>query len=342
MKNFELPQEKIEELRFAHKSVKNKSEAYKINAVILLGNGWSLGEVSEALLFDSETIRSYANKYKSCGLSGLLKTNYKGSKPKLSDEQLSKLCDELDNNVYLATKDICEYVKSSFNITYSVSGMTDLLKRLDFVYKKPKLVPGNPDKEEQQIFIRQYLEFMETKKNDEAVFFIDAVHPTHNAQAAYGWIRKGKDKEVKTNSGRDRLNIHGAMNAETFETTTITTEDSIDTHTTIELLKSLEIIYYWATTIYVIMDNAKYHFSWQVLAYVAKSRIKMVPLPTYSPELNLIERLWKIFKKKIMYNKYYETFDDFKKACKNFFKKQDGYIDEIRSIMGDGLESLAI
>ena len=102
--------------------------------------------------------------------------------------------------------------------------MRDLLHRLNYVYKKPKLVPGNPDLVAQEIFAEQYEEFMQKKPENVEVLFADAVHPQHNTMAAYGWIKRGEKREVPTSSGRDRLNLHGAMNAETFEVTVNTRE----------------------------------------------------------------------------------------------------------------------
>ena len=230
----ELSSNELEELRAAHRSAKKKSDAYKINTVILLGTGWTLEEVSQALLFDEETIRSYGNKYKNGGIAKLLLTNYKGSISKLSDEQIEVLCEELNLNIYMATKDVCKYVENKFNIHYTVSGMTDLLKRIGYVYKKPKMKPGNPDNCAQEFFLKEYEKFMSERKSSDAVFYVDAVHPTHNSQPAYGWLKKGEDRELKTNSGRDRYNIHGALNADTYEVTTICTEDSINTSTTID------------------------------------------------------------------------------------------------------------
>ncbi len=264
MKNFELTSSELQELHMMHRMAKrdkNVSLTYKIHAVILLGSGWTIDDVVEILFLNNETLRNYVEKYKHGGLLELAATNYKGSVSKLTLEQQKQLCIELDSRVYLTTKQVCAYVEDIFGIQYTESGMTDLLKRLDYVYKKPKLVPGNPDEGDQEAFVKFYLEFMNKKREDQLVFFMDAVHPTHNAQTAYGWIKKGREQGLKANTGRDRLNIHGAMNAETFETTTIITEGSINTDTTIELLKYLETLYYWTSAIYVILDNAKYHFS---------------------------------------------------------------------------------
>lgn len=341
MKGFQLTPEEMQELRAAHKSAvnsKNTRSAYKINATILLGSGWSTEEVAEALLLDDETLRNYVNKYRAAGFKALIETFHLGGFSKLSIEQISVLTDELDNKIYLSTKDICFYVQDRFGIPYTISGMTDLLHRLDYVYKKPKLVPAEPDIEAQEMFLKQFNDFMKDKAENEAVVFVDAVHPVHNTVPSHGWIKKGKQQAINSNTGRSRLNIHGAMNAETLETTIIASETSVNTESTINLFEHLQNVYPLAVFIYVILDNAKYHFSGEVQEWIKNSRIKLVFLPTYSPELNLIERLWKVFKKHVLRNKYYKTFDDFKKSCFDFFINQNKYRDEIESIMGAGLE----
>lgn len=116
--------------------------------------------------------------------------------------------------------------------------MRDLLHRLGYNYKKSKLVPGNPNREAQEGFVRYYEKFMENKGNDVEVLFADAVHPKHNTMAAYGWARKGQRRHLKTNSGRQRLNLHGAINAESMETTVIESQ-SVNRDSTIQLLEIL-------------------------------------------------------------------------------------------------------
>ena len=240
MEGFSLTSNELQELRAAHRSSVSKRDAYKVNSVILLGQGWTLEETSEALLLDEETLRGYVNKYRAGGFCGLIKTNYKGSQPKLSDDQVKILCAELDENIYPTTKLIQVFIKEQFLIDYTISGLTDLLHRLGYVYKKPKLVPGNPNIDDQEIFLRQFEEFMNKKPSNEAVFFVDAVHPTHNTVASYGWIRKGKEQILQSNSGRSRYNIHGAMNAETYETTVVTGEENVNAESTIALFQLLE------------------------------------------------------------------------------------------------------
>ena len=101
------------------------------------------------------------------------------------------------------------------------------------------------------------------------------------------------------------------------------------------MLKKIEKSCGYAIKIHVILDNARYHYSKEVREYLQTSKINLVFLPPYSPNLNLIERLWKLFKKKILYNIYYEKFKDFKTACIKFFEDISEYNGEILSIMSE-------
>lgn len=289
---------------------------------------------------DEDTLSNYIKKYKEVGFSSLLKMLHQGSQRLLNQVQILQLCEELERTIYLTTLSIRVFIKNSFGVKYSQSGITNLLHQIGFTYKKPKLVPATADEQAQDIFLEFYLEFMKKKPSDEMVFFADGVYPQHNSLPSYGWIRKGKEVELKSNTGRSRFNIHGAMNAETFETFIVASENSINHESTIALCEQLLASYPFAKQIHIILDNAKYHYSKEVRDFVSKNRINLVYLPAYSPELNLIERLWRIFKKNVLYNKYYEKFDSFKKACLDFFHNQKKYSSEISSIMGDGLEGL--
>lgn len=337
MKNYHLPEKDLLALRIAHKKVQEKGKADRIKAVYLLGSGWPVKQVHEALLLDEDTLRIYMRHYQEGGLQKLLNTHYKGSQPLLSTTQLDFLHQELEQKIYLSTQAVIDYVQNEFCILYSQSGMRDLLHRLGYTYKKPKLVPGNPDIQGQEIFAEQYEKFMLDKSADVEVLFVDAVHPQHNTMAAYGWIKKGEKREMQTSSGRARLNLHGAINAETLEMTVIESE-TVDADSTIQLLEMLEHKYAVASAIFVILDNARYHYSYKVKEFLQKSRIKLVFLPSYSPNLNLIERVWKFFKKKILYNKYYEKLSDFRAACIQFFKNIGSYKTELSSIMSGEFE----
>ena len=264
MKGFELTADQQQELRDALRVARNSNQAkegVKINAILLLGSGMTLQEVSDVLFLDTDTLSTYVKRYQSGELKSVLHTLHQGRNCRLSTKDLDELCSELSSRVYLTTLEVCSFVEDNFGEKYTVSGMTDLLNRLGFTYKKPVVKPGKPDIDKQEEFLKQFAEFMQNKAENEAVFFVDAVHPAHNSMPAYGWMKKGERTDLKSNSGRQRLNIHGAMNAETYEVIPLISESSVNTESTIQLLEYLQQLYPLAATIYVILDNAKYQSS---------------------------------------------------------------------------------
>jgi len=337
MNGLTLPKEEIIALRAAHRRAKNKRDADRIKAIYSLAIGHTISQVASILMIDEETLRNYQKSYEEGGISALLKNNYNGSMCKLNDLEIESLKIELENSIYLTTQSVVEYVEKQFGIIYTQSGMRDLLHRIGYEYKKPKLVPGNPDSEAQELFAAQYEEFMHKKASDVEVLFLDAVHPEHNTLAAYGWIKRGERRELKTNSGRERLNLHGAINAQTYQVTLIESE-TVNAESTIALLTAIEYAYPYSRELYIILDNARYHYSKEVKEFLEGRKIKLVFLPSYSPNLNLIERIWKFFKKKVLYNRYHENIDAFRKECINFFRNIGDYHDEIERIMSGEFE----
>jgi len=337
MKGFTLTTDQLNELRRVHRRTKNKRAADRIKAVYSLAVGHNISQVASILMIDEETLRNYRDRYKSGGVSALLKDNYKGSACKLTEAEIELLKIELESTIHLSTQSVVTYAKKEFDIKYTQSGMRDLLHRIGYEYKKPKLVPGNPDHDAQEIFAQQYEEFMHSKANDMEVLFADAVHPEHNAMAAYGWIKRGEKRELKTNSGRERLNLHGAINAETYQITIIES-DTVNSDSTIDLLSAIEQAYPLSKKIFIILDNARYHYSKKVKEFLKDSRLQLVFLPSYSPNLNLIERLWKFFKKKVLYNRYHKNIDEFRKACIDFFRNIGEHENEVASLMSGEFE----
>lgn len=337
MDTFELSEAEIYDLWGAHRKAKKKRDADRIKAVYSLAIGHSVSEVASILMIEEDTLRAYKRAYEKGGIPGLVKMNYKGRKAKLTSEQLEKLETELESTIYLTTQSIAAYIETEFRVVYSSSGVRDLLHRLGYTYKKPSVVPGNPDIEAQEIFAEQYESFMQEKADNVEVLFADAVHPEHNGIAAYGWIKRGQERELKTNSGRQRLNLHGAMNAETYQVTVIES-NTVNRDSTLNLIEAVEQAYPLAIEIVMIVDNAPYHFAPEVKAYLENSRVRFVPLPSYSPNLNLIERLWKFFKKKVLYNRYYKNLKDFREACIRFFKNIDDVKNEMMSFVGYDFE----
>ena len=314
-----LTQDQINELRRAHRSTKDKRAADRIKAVYSLAIGHSISEVASILMLDEETLRNYLKRYQHGGIKELIEDHYKGSDSFLSKMKLQELELHIKTNSYLSVDPIIEHVEKTYGVKYSVSGMTQLLHRLDFVYKKAKIIPGKADAEKQEAYLVMMLSLLENKDKNDPHYFTDGVHPQHNTMPSHGWVKKGEDKIIKTNSARKRININGALNSETLEVI-VHESETINAQSTIELFKAIEYKHPNANNIYITLDNAPYYRSKLVKSYLENSKIKLLFLPSYAPNLNLIERLWKYMKKELVRNKYYEKFSDFKNSVIGFFE----------------------
>ena len=160
---------------------------------------------------------------------------------------------------------------------------------------------------------------------------MDSTHPEHNPVISYGRIKKGEEFEVLThNSFRYRLNINGAVDIESLDVITRRSE-RVNSMSICELLRIIRAKNSTGELIQLIMDNAAYNRS----SKVKELANELVYLPPYSPNLNPIERLWKFFKKKVLYNKYYETREYFESACTNFFRYIRKYRKELSTLLTD-------
>ena len=321
MGNF-LSKKQRQDLGQAHRIETSQRYADRIKAILLLDADWPASQIAEALLLDPNTVRQYHRLYESGGIERLCSDNYLGRQCALSEKDQKLLKAELRSKIYLTTNEILIYVKTTFNVEYSISGMTYLLHRLGFSYKKPNLVPGKANEEEQIAFLKLYRNLKAKKSPEDKLYYTDGVHPQHNSLPSYGWLPKGEETKLKSNTGRQRANICGALDAETHEMI-VQEHVTLNAENTIKFFKLLEKKNPNAKNIYIILDNAGYYKGEKIREYLKTSRVKLVFLPPYAPNLNLIERVWKFFKKTVLYNQYYQTFSEFRVACLDFFSKKN-------------------
>lgn len=315
-----LTEDEKNSLKAMHRLERDGRVRDRIKAVLLRDKGWSILQIAEALLLSEDTVRSHINDFLK---SQKLKPENGGSTSHLTEKQSSLLLKHLEEHTYLYVKSIVRYIKLTFGVDYTVSGMTDWLKRQGFVYKKPKLVPGKADLKQQEKWIKEYEVLRASLLDSEAICFIDGVHPCHNVQLHYGWIKRGAEKLIASNSGRSRINLTGAIDMVSHEIV-IQEDKTINAESTIRFFQKLESHYTGKSRIHVFCDNAGYYRSKQVKAHLKTSNISLHFLPPYSPNLNPIERLWKWMKESVVYNTYYEMFEEFRDAIFGFFKTLSG------------------
>jgi transposase len=158
---------------------------------------------------------------------------------------------------------------------------------------------------------------------NEAVIFVDAVHPTHAVRVVGCWAPAKENLAIEQTSGRERLNIHGALDLETGKTAMIDVE-SVDAVSTIRLFGKIEAMHPSLTTIHVFLDNARYHHARLVQEWLAQPgrRIKLHFIPAYCPHLNPIERLWALMHKYLTHNKCYASYQEFAQEALAFLREK--------------------
>lgn len=144
-----------------------------------------------------------------------------------------------------------------------------------------------------------------------AVFFVDAAHFVLGAYLGFLWCFERLF--IKSGSGRQRFNVLGALNVVTHELITVTNETYINAQSVCELLHKLAALGL-SIPITLVLDNARYQKCAVVMELAQSLNIELLYLTAYSPNLNLIERLWKFVKKQCLYSIYYADFSTFKEA----------------------------
>jgi len=295
----------------------------RANALVLLDDGWSCRDVAKAFLMDDDTIRGWHKLYEQGGIEGLTRFDVGGSAGLLSAAQEDDLTAWVASTLPRTTRQVGAWIEKEFGLVYeSRSGLIALLHRLGLEYHRPNVIPRKLNEEKQRAFIASYEKLLNSLADDEAVLFADAVHPTHAARPVGCWAPKQEKLAIEQTSGRQRINIHGAIDLETGKTRMIEVE-TVDAASTIKLLESIAALYPLLALIHVFLDNASYHHAKLVQEWLSRPgcRIKLHFIPPYCPHLNPIERLWGVMHRHVTHNKCYSTCAQFADATLGFLRE---------------------
>jgi transposase len=315
MKFSPLSEKKKQELELLHRYEGDRRVCDRIKAVLLKSEGWTNKTIAQALRIHEETVRQHLTDWIT---DEKLKPENGGSSSKLTDIQSRDLDVHLAETTYTKVIDICAYVEATFSVRYTISGMTKWLKQHDFSYKHPKSVPAKADLAKQEEFIEKYLNLVADTPANEAILFIDAAHPTMATKVVCGWIKKGVDKPIAQTASRTRVNIVGAIELATMNVISCR-PDYVNAETTVAFFDQIKTAYPNAPKIHIILDQSGYHRSQLVRDAALEKNIELHYLPPYSPNLNSIERLWKVMNEEERDNVFFSSAKMFRDAINNFF-----------------------
>ena len=260
-----------------------------------------------------------------------------GNKSKCKSKQ-DEIIQELDSHNYRSAKQVLKMIQEKIKTTISLTAVRNFLHNLGYKWLKCGSLPAKADPVAQRKFYDELEKPLmdKAKKGEIALIFVDAVHCVMgNMHLGNIWCKVRRF--LSTFTGRMRYNVLGALNFDTKKVTTVTNDEYISAPNVVELIDKLAQEYV-GIPIYLILDNAKYQRCKLVQEHAAKLGINLVFLPPYSPNLNLIERLWKFIKKELS-TTYFSEFKDFCKnidlLCNNTDKELK---DEIDSLIGEEVQ----
>ena len=301
-----------------HRIERDRKVGDRLKAVLLVDRGESVPDIAKFLLVDEETVRRHVRDYldrdKTGGGSG-------GSQGKLSPEQSKRFREVLGDADVMGCAWAVAKAWALFKVAYSISGMTKWLKNNGFSWKKCNGCPSQADPIAQAEFIERYRQLKAGLREDEAIVFLDAVHPTMVTKLANAWSLKGQRKVILTTGSKKRLNVLGSLNPFTLKMVS-TFHHTINSATMEDHLKALRRAYPASrySVVHVVLDQGSYCVSKDTRAAAEELGICLRHLPPYSPNLNLIERAWKVMNEKVRNNVFFEDEKSFVAAIEGFFK----------------------
>ena len=317
MKNIKLTTEQKIYLEALHDVSRDGRVRDRIKAVLLRSEGWSTAMIAQALRLHETSIVRHIDDFIS---KDKLAPENGGSQPYLNKVQVDEVVAHLMIKTYRCSYEIIEYIWKTHEIRFSISGLNKWLHQHNFSYKQPKGVPHKFDEEKQADFIKMYTE-LKAQIVDEPILFMDAMHPTQATKVSCGWIKKGHDKSIETTGSRTRLNLVGAIDLNNLAAAQVKRYEKVNSETIQHFFSELRAHNGSDKRIHLILDGAGYHRAHVVKDKANELNIELHYLPPYSPNLNPIERLWKVMNEHVRNNKYFATAKEFRDKIDEFFSQ---------------------
>ncbi len=322
MIQIEFTQEEIDRLHHERRHHPDPQVRQRCEIVYLKALGYSHQEIGQIARVSQPTVRDALQRYQEGSLERLkeVKRHQPTSELEAPQEAIEA---EFRARPPQTINASIERIEKLTGLRRSPTQVRQFLKRLGMKRLKTASIPSKAEGEEQAQFLEQKIDprLEEARQGKRHVFFVDGAHFVW--QVFLGFLWGFSRVFIPAPSGRQRLRGLGALHARTHEVVTVVTEDYINAETVKALLHRLKASF-GDLPITIFLDNARSQHCQAVLAVAAEVGIELLFLPSYSPNLTLIERLWKFVKKECVYSKYYETFAAFKRAILECLRETQG------------------
>jgi transposase len=330
--SFNLSPRDLQDIGFALDEDDLKAKIHrKLLALKMRDAGAPLNMIATSLSITVRTVSNYIAEFREGGLNTTMEDRAYCPESCL-EPFLDKIEEDFRKEPVGCTKQARLRILRLTDIALSPSQTRRIMRRLGMRYRKAGQIPGKADGQKQLEFLDNKLrpKLQEAAEGKRKVFFVDASHFVMGAVVGMLWCFSRVF--VRGASGRQRYNVLGALDSQTREVITVSNDSYISAPTVCELLEKLRASHP-EMPMTLILDNARYQKCKLVFEKAEELNVELLHLPPYSPNLNIIERLWKHVKQSCLKNTYYEDFATFRGAI-------DSTIVDVNTSLRDELSTL--
>jgi transposase len=341
MKPIVLTAEQRGEMERRRKGTLDRRVYQRLTAVLAVAAGKSREEVADLLGVSLSQLGEWLRVYRNEGLDALCTLLYKGDPGKLTPHQVARLKAEVSTGCFRNADQIRHWLQETFAVDYSPSGVKDLLRRVGVSYHQVTGFLWKADPDKQKAFVKKYRRQKADAGRREAGhtrrYFVDACHPVWGLGLVFScWLLVGQRLLVGMGGGRKRLNILGAYCPDDQEYLDLRlTRDNINGEQFVNLLRVLKERHPEVRRFILYLDNAAYYGKPVVEEWLGRHpEFRLEPVPPYSPNVNLIERLWGFLKGKAL-GRWHPTFEAMQQAVSEVLDHLGQHQERLATLMVD-------
>jgi transposase len=285
----------------------------------------------------SEWLRVFRNE----GLDALCEIHNKGDPGKRTPGQIEQLEAKVSTGCFRISDQIRIWIESTFAVGYSSSGVKDLLQRIGVTYHKVSGFLWKADPDERHAFVKRVARHQREAKRQGAPrarrSYVDACHPVWGLDpVSCCWLLLGQRLLVGMGSGRKRLSSLGGYCPDDHEYVDYRlTRGNINGEQFINFMRLLRSLHPGTEKFIPYVDGAKYYASAVVKGWLKRHpEFHLSPIPAYSPNVNLIERMWKFLRAKAL-SRWHKTFEDMQAAVSEVLDHREDYRGELGTRMAE-------
>lgn len=284
----------------------------RMDAIYWTSQGFGRSEVAALSGVHRNSVKNYVKLYNTGGLEALRRFEYKGFDSVLSGHRVT-IETYFKEHPPKTAREAVSKVKQLTGTELSQSEMRRFMHEMGMKPLKTGHIPAKADPVKQQMFLEEKLSplLARAKAGECHLFFVDAAHFLLLPFVGILWCFARVF--IKAAAGRNRINVLGALDAVTLKLETVVNTTYVNAETIAELLEKLAKRF-TQLPIYLVLDNARYQHCDYVKELAKTLGIHLVFLPPYSPNLNLIERVWRYIKRDVLGTHYFDCAKKFHEA----------------------------